>query len=122
MKAKKALKRLNRVEALLTEVLDQYTAGEKDVRAALDSAKTSIASAWESVNRAVAAKPKSRVKAKAKAKPVKSQNARQPKRAAKAKRKPVVAAKRKFASKSATAALESRNVPPVELSVAAAEG
>jgi hypothetical protein len=118
MKAKKALKRLTKVDALLTKVLDQYTAGEKEVRAALDSAKTSIAGAWDSVSRAVAAKPKS----KAKTKPVKAKHAKKPARAAKAKRKPVVAAKRKLAPKPATAAVESRNVPPAELSAAAAEG
>jgi hypothetical protein len=48
MKAKKALKRLTRVEALLTEVLEEYTAAGADTRQSLDSAKASIERALES--------------------------------------------------------------------------
>jgi hypothetical protein len=39
MKAKKALKRLTRVEALLSNVLDQYVAIEHRIEELLDSAK-----------------------------------------------------------------------------------
>ena len=69
MKAKKALKRLSRVEALLSGVRRQFSAGEKEVLESLDSAKASIAQAWESVSRGVAdamAKKKVAVKAKKK--------------------------------------------------------
>jgi hypothetical protein len=42
MKAKKALKRLRRVEELLSIVIDQFAANEPSVRKLLDSAKTSV--------------------------------------------------------------------------------
>jgi len=50
MKAKKALKRLSRVETLLSDVIDQYAPKEKDVRELLDSAKSYVIRAKESVN------------------------------------------------------------------------
>ena len=50
MKAKKALKRLSRVETLLSAVMDEYAAKEQDVRELLDSAKASVIRAKESVN------------------------------------------------------------------------
>lgn len=42
MKAKKALKRLRRVEELLSIVIDQFAGNEPSVRELLDSAKTSV--------------------------------------------------------------------------------
>ena len=79
MKPKKALKRLSRVEAILSAVREQYTTTEEGVLESLDSAKASIAHAWESVSRAVATSlakkkvavkaKKAKVKTKAKAKP-----------------------------------------------------
>jgi hypothetical protein len=42
MKAKKALKRLRRVEELLSIVIDQFAANERSVRELLDSAKASV--------------------------------------------------------------------------------
>ena len=45
MKAKKALKRLNRIEKMLSGILDGYTAVDANVRQLLDSAKTSVSSA-----------------------------------------------------------------------------
>ena len=50
MKAKKALKRLSRIETLLSDVIDQYAPKEQDVRELLDSAKSSVIRAKESVN------------------------------------------------------------------------
>ena len=50
MKAKKALKRLTRVETLLSDVVDQYGAIKADVRELLDSAKASVARARETVD------------------------------------------------------------------------
>ena len=50
MKAKKALKRLIRVEALLSNVIDQYAAGDHEVRELLDSAKESVVRAKKTVN------------------------------------------------------------------------
>jgi len=49
MKAKKALKRLTRVETLISTVIDQYAAGEHGMRELLDTAKASIIRAKETV-------------------------------------------------------------------------
>jgi hypothetical protein len=49
MKAKKALKRLNRVEALLSGVLHQYASGNTQMRTLLTSAQTSVSSAKEAI-------------------------------------------------------------------------
>ena len=76
MKAKKALKRLTRVEALLSDVLKQYAASEKEVRESLDSAKASVARAFESVKGHIAAALDTK-KAK---KPAKAKKAAQRKR------------------------------------------
>jgi len=43
--AKKTLKRLDRVEALLSKVIDHLAKDEKEVRVLLDSARTSVARA-----------------------------------------------------------------------------
>ena len=50
MKAKKALKRLNRVEELLSNVVDQYAGSERGVRNLLESAKASVVQAKEAVS------------------------------------------------------------------------
>ena len=50
MKAKKAVKRLNRVEALLSNVIDGFAAGERAVKELLGSAKAAVVRARESVN------------------------------------------------------------------------
>ena len=50
MKAKKALKRLTRVEALLSNVLEQYAASDHRVRELLDSAKASVVSAKKTMS------------------------------------------------------------------------
>ena len=50
MKAKKALKRLTRVETLLSSVIDQYASNDSDVRELLDSAKASVGRAKETVD------------------------------------------------------------------------
>jgi hypothetical protein len=50
MKAKKALKRLRRVEALLSIVIDQFAGNERSVRDLLDSAKTSVIRAKAGIN------------------------------------------------------------------------
>ena len=50
MKAKKALKRLTRVETLLTDVIDQYAGSEGNIRELLDSAKASVIRAKKTVN------------------------------------------------------------------------
>ena len=50
MKAKKALKRLRRVEELLSIVIDQFAGIEASVRELLDSAKSSVISAKAGIN------------------------------------------------------------------------
>jgi hypothetical protein len=50
MKAKKALKRLRNVEALLSIVIDQFASNERSVRAMLDSAKASVIRAKARIN------------------------------------------------------------------------
>jgi hypothetical protein len=56
MKAKKALKRLTKVETLLTNVIDQYAGSEGNVRELLDNAKASVVRAKKTVNVKAAAK------------------------------------------------------------------
>lgn len=60
MKVKKALKRLNKVEALLSTVMDQCPASARGLRSLLDSAKASIVRARDVVNARVARKPPAR--------------------------------------------------------------
>jgi hypothetical protein len=50
MKAKKALKRLNKVETLLSNVIDQCPASARGLRELLDSAKASVVHAKGAVN------------------------------------------------------------------------
>ena len=53
MKAKKALKKLDEVEQLLTNVIDRYTAGDHVVHEFLDTAIASVASAKKTLAPAV---------------------------------------------------------------------
>jgi hypothetical protein len=68
LKIKKALKRLDRVEVLLSKVIDQYPEDELGVREFLDSARTSVgrakAKATPAARSVSPGKVKSRVKAK----------------------------------------------------------
>ena len=50
MKAKKAVKRLNKVGSLITNVIDRYTPANGDLRELLDSAKASVVKAQEMVS------------------------------------------------------------------------
>jgi len=50
MKAKKAVKRLNRVEALLSNVIDGFAEGERAVKELLDNAKAAVVRARKTVN------------------------------------------------------------------------
>ena len=49
MKAKKAIKRLTKVETLLTGVLSQYSAGEAEFHKLVESAKEAVARARDAV-------------------------------------------------------------------------
>lgn len=50
MKAKKAVKRLTRVETLLSNVIDGFAAGERAVKELLDSAKTAVVRARKTLS------------------------------------------------------------------------
>ena len=65
MKAKKALKRLIRVEALLSNVLKQYAASDHRVRELLDSAKASVVSAKKTMSLRVSPGPAKKLPAQA---------------------------------------------------------
>ena len=54
MKAKKALKRLNKVETILSNVIDQCPASSRGLRDLLDSARSSVARVKGVVNAHVA--------------------------------------------------------------------
>jgi hypothetical protein len=97
MKAKKALKRLTRVEGLLATVIDEYAMDENGMRELLDSARTSIVRAKDAVN----TKPSPDVKKKQPAKAEKSKRgltAEGRKRLSLAAKKRWAAAKRKGVS------------------------
>lgn len=95
MKAKKAMKRLGRIETLLGIVIDQYKAGAPEVRNLLDAAKSSVASATE----AVAASPSMKAPARAPAtgKPGKADKTGKRKLSAAGRKNLSVAAKKRWA-------------------------
>ena len=57
MKAKKAVKRLNKAEALLSGVIDQFPAGKQELGELLASARAAIIRARETVNSQLPAPP-----------------------------------------------------------------
>ena len=57
MKARKALKRLHRVETLLGTVIDQYDASTPEVNELLSAARSSVASATQTLAASPARKP-----------------------------------------------------------------
>jgi len=63
MKAKKALKRLNKIESSLTDVIEQYSPGKLQFQELLAAAKTAVAQAKATVNPdGVARKPPAKAK------------------------------------------------------------
>ena len=60
MKAKKARKRLRRVEGLLTTVIDNYNAAKDGIRDLLGTAKTAVADAVTTLERQAEKKPPAR--------------------------------------------------------------
>ena len=66
MKTKKAVKKLNKVEALLSSIIDQYDSGDDArLREALTSAKESVRRAQKTVNNGTEAKTARKPAAKA---------------------------------------------------------
>jgi hypothetical protein len=92
MKAKKALKRLDKAEAILSNVIDQYAGNEAGVRDLLGSAKASVARAKAAVDAGAAASAKAGKKP-----PVKAQKAKQGGLTAEGRRKLSIAAKKRWA-------------------------
>ena len=70
MKAKKAMKRLQRVETLLGTVIDQFDASTREFHDLLAAARSSVASA----TRALVASPPTKAPAKAKQTPARKQS------------------------------------------------
>ncbi len=90
MKAKKAVKRLTKVESLLTNVIDQYAAGEDAVRELLDSAKATVVRAKQTVSlQASSVAPKKP--------PVKAQSPKRKGLSAEGRKKLSIAAKKRWA-------------------------
>jgi len=65
MKAKKAVKRLNKVEALLNNVIDQFPGAEQQFGELLDRAKAAVIRARETVNAQLATRPAKKAPASA---------------------------------------------------------
>jgi hypothetical protein len=68
LKTKKAVKRLDRVEALLSKVIGQYAADELGVHELLDSARASVVRAIAKAKLLAKAQPAAKAKARIKAK------------------------------------------------------
>ena len=68
LKTKKALKRLDRIEVLLSKVIDQYPADELGVRELLDAARASVSRAKAKAKPGARAVSPGRTKADVKAK------------------------------------------------------
>ncbi len=90
MKAKKAVKRLNKVEALLSNIIDQFPASKQEFGELLDSAKAAVIRARETVNSQLSTSA-------AKKTPAKAEIAQQPRVAANRKQTAPLAAVRRRA-------------------------
>ena len=88
MKAKKALKRLNKVESILANVIDQFSVTD-GLRELLDSAKASIVRAKKTVNRQGSARA-------ARKPPVRAEKAQRARLSAEGRRKISAAAKKRW--------------------------
>ena len=74
MKAKKAIKRLQRVDTLLGTVIDEYDAGTSGVNDMLNTARSSVASASQTLAAAPAAKVPAKSNSARKRLPVAAKN------------------------------------------------
>ena len=89
MKAKKALKRLNKVESLLADVIEQFPDSARGLRDLLDSARSSVVRAKETVG--------ARVARAAKKPPVRAQQSGAGRLSAEGRKRISLAAKRRWA-------------------------
>ena len=90
MKAKKALKRLNKIEELLSDVIDQFPKSTDGLGALLDSAKAAVVRAKTTVNSQVSPRA-------AKKQPGKAETARQGRLTAEGRARISLAAKKRWA-------------------------
>jgi hypothetical protein len=88
MKVKKAIKRLTKVESILANVIDQFSASD-GLRELLDSAKASIVRAKKTVNRKASART-------ARKPPATAQKAQRARLSAEGRRRISVAAKKRW--------------------------
>ncbi len=91
MKAKKALKRLNKVDVLLSNVIDQCPASARGLRELLDSARASVVRAKGAVNARGSRKP-------AKKSPARAQESTQGRLSAEGRNRISLAAKKRWAA------------------------
>src|ERR1700674_2784674 len=89
MKSKKALKRLNKVEVLLSNVIDQCPASARGLRELLDSAKDSVVRAQGAMN--------ARVNRATKKPPAKAQESARGRLSAEGRKRISLAAKKRWA-------------------------
>jgi hypothetical protein len=89
MKAKKALKRLNKVETILSNVIDQCPASSRGLRDLLDSARASVVRAKGAVN--------ARLTRAAKKPPARAQESARSRLSADGRKRISLAAKRRWA-------------------------
>ena len=91
MKVKKALRRLAKVEDLLTGLIDRYDGSKNGVRELLDTAKNSVTRARKSVNAKASSKTAKKPPAKANSSSSKSRVVARRKKAAPARKQAAVA-------------------------------
>lgn len=89
MKAKKTLKRLNKVEAFLSNVIDQCPANKRGLRELLDSAKTAVVRVRDAVNSQV-------VRRAGRKPPVKAERAQRGRLSAEGRKRISLAAKKRW--------------------------
>ena len=94
MKAKKALKRLNKVESLLSNVIDQFPDSARGLRDLLDTARSSVVRAKETVG--------ARVARAAKKPPAREHESRSRRLSAEGRKRISLAAKRRWALRSSS--------------------
>lgn len=90
MKAKKAIKRLNKIESILSTVIDQFSPTDNGLRELLDSAKTSVVRAKKTVGLHESAKA-------AKKPPAKAEKSQRSRLSAEGRRNISIAAKKRWA-------------------------
>ena len=118
MKANKALKRLAKIEALISDVMERFSSGGSHIREALRDAKDAFARAKQAVGSQASSKrakraPVKRKKAAGKKAAVKTPTAKTAKKRTPIKR----AAKKAAAKKTVPAPVQTATAPAAEVSI-----